>query len=320
MFDFNFILTKSTTPIIGPISNLFGLILDAIYNGLFTLFRIENLGLTIIVFTIITRLLLLPLAIKQQKTMMVTQKMQPELKKIQDKYRNKKDAESQKKMQQELTEVYQKYNASPLAGCLTTLLQIPIIFALFDVMRNIPAHINSIKVIYTNVVSQITNVEGYQTILESLSIERNINIRGFDIDSIITFLSNLNDWELITSTFAGINMQIQGFVDQISQINQFLGVNLADAPGLAFPGILIPILAVASQFFASRTMQMTSNNKDNPAAQSQKTMMYILPFISGFFVIAMPAGLGLYWITSSVVQGIQQVFINKVIIKEKEVG
>ncbi|TCK86789.1 YidC/Oxa1 family membrane protein insertase [Natranaerovirga hydrolytica] len=315
---FNLILTRSSMPVIGPISNLFGVILDMIYNSLYTLFSIENLGISIIVFTIITRLLMLPLAIKQQKTMQVTQKMQPELKVVQEKYKNKKDAESQRKMQQELSTIYQKYNANPLAGCLTTVLQIPIIFALFDVLRNIPAHITNINVLYLNVVNQITNVEGYESILEKISESANVVISSFDPENIIGFLNLVNDWDLVIGHFQAYNIQIQGYLDQIANINTFVGINLANAPGLAFPGILIPIFAVASQFLASKTMNMTSDS-NNPAAQTQKTMMYFLPLISGFFVVAMPAGLGIYWITSSIVQAAQQVYINKFVIKEKEV-
>ncbi len=107
--------TQSSTPIIGDLAKFFGVLMDYIYNFFGNTFGIFSLGLSIIVFTIITRLLMLPLAFKQQKSMKEMQLIQPDLKKIQDKYKNKKDQESQRKMQAEMTALYQEHGVSPLA-------------------------------------------------------------------------------------------------------------------------------------------------------------------------------------------------------------
>jgi YidC/Oxa1 family membrane protein insertase len=306
--------------IFGPISRLFGVILDGIYNGLYSIFGIENLALTIILFTIITRLLMVPLAIKQQKSMKSMQLIQPEIKKIQDKYKNKKDAESQRKMQKELSEVYQKHNANPLSGCLTTLIQLPIILSLFDVLRNIPSYIHSVKSQYLGIISEITKVDNFRVILEEMAEARNLAIASFEPDHLVNFFSHfkLVDWDILMTNFNTVATELEVYITKIAELNYFFGINLSEAPGLAFPGIIIPILAVGAQLLASKTMNMSST-ADPATAQTQKTMMYIFPFLSGFFVVAMPSGLGLYWITSSLFQFLQQIYVHKYLDKKEEV-
>ncbi len=151
LFSNIFVLTQSTSPITGPIAKVFGMIMNTIYQ-MFSSIGIESLGLSIIIFTIIIRILMLPLAFKQQKSMVGMQSIQPKLKKIQDKYKNKKDAESQNKMRMEMSELYKENNVSPFGGCLPLLIQFPIIMSLFAVLRNIPAYIVSIKGIYLDII------------------------------------------------------------------------------------------------------------------------------------------------------------------------
>ena len=122
------LLTKSSVPIIGQVASIMGWIMDGIYRVL-DLVGIQNLGLCIIIFSIIIYALMTPLQVKQQKFSKLSSVMQPELQKIQKKYKDKKDQASVQKMQEETQLVYQKYGVSPASGCLPLLITFPILFA-----------------------------------------------------------------------------------------------------------------------------------------------------------------------------------------------
>jgi YidC/Oxa1 family membrane protein insertase len=317
------VLTQSSSFIIGPIAKVFGAIMDAIYN-LFSAIGIESLGISIILFTVIIRLLMLPLAFKQQKSMIGMQKIQPKLKKIQDKYKNKKDAESQNKMRMEMSQLYQEHNVSPFGGCLPLLIQFPIIMSLFQVLRNIPAYIMSIKGIYLSIIASVRGVAGFGDYITSLNEAAKIPVKNFDIasnDKVIDLLSTFSssDWTKFTDHFNAVGDKIAPLVTQLTDINYFLGINLADKPNLMSIGLLIPVLNVVVQFLVSKTTMSSNNrNMDEKQAATNKTMMYTMPLITVFFVITMPAGLGLYWLTSSSFQLVQQIVINKHLKKDKE--
>lgn len=321
-FSATFILTQSTTPIIGTIAKIFGLIMNGIYNFFYNSFGIVSIGISIIVFTLIIRLLMLPLAIKQQKSMKDIQKIQPELKKIQEKYKNMKDPESQRKMQAEQAKLYQDYNVNPFGGCLPLLIQMPILFALFAVLRNIPAYISQVKDVYISVVTNIMTVPGYEKIIETFHSAQRIKIKGFDIniqDKIIDLLSSLSSkgWLELKGLFPSITDQLSPLIDKITSINYFLTINLADKPvsfsngiqGIFTLGLLIPILCFIAQLLVSKTAP-ASGSGDKNQDQTQKNMMLMMPFITLLFVFQMPAGLGLYWLTSNVFQIIQQIVVN----------
>jgi YidC/Oxa1 family membrane protein insertase len=310
------VLTQNSSFIIGPIAKVFGGIMDAIYN-LFSSIGIESLGISIILFTIIVRLLMLPLAFKQQKSMIGMQKIQPQLKKIQDKYKNKKDVESQNKMRMEMSQLYQENNVSPFGGCLPLLIQFPIIMSLFQVLRNIPAYIMSIKGVYLSIIASVRGVADFGDYITGLNEAAKAPIKNFDIasnDKVIDLLSTFNTskWTSFREHFVSVSEKITPFVDQLHDINYFLGINLADKPNLMSIGLLIPVLNVIVQFLVSKTTMGNNNkNMDEKQAATNKTMMYTMPLITVFFVVTMPAGLGLYWLTSSSFQLVQQIIINK---------
>lgn len=313
------ILTQSTSFLIGPIARLFGMIMDAIFN-FFSNIGIESLGFSIILLTVIIRLFMLPLAVKQQKSMTKMQEIQPKVKQIQDKYKNKKDPESQKKMQMEVSQLYQVNNVNPFGGCLPLLIQFPIIISLFDVLRSIPAYINNIKALYLGIVSNISNVSGYESVLNNINEAMKSPIKEFDptnsnkvIDLLSTFKTT--DWTNFIDVFNEVGDKIVPLVDNITSVNYFFGINLADPPNLLSIGLLIPLLNVVVQFLVSKTMT-SSQNMDEKQAATNKTMMYTMPLVTAFFVISMPAGLGLYWLTSSTFQFFQQIVINKHMKKE----
>lgn len=313
-------LTKSTTFIIGPIAQLFGMIMNAIYNFFFNVMGIESLGVSIIIFTLLVKLLMMPLTIKQQKSSKDMQKIQPKIKKLQAKYKNKKDQESQRKLQTEMSKIYKENNVNPIGGCLPLLVQFPVLFALFAVLRNIPAYINSVKEVYIGIINQISSVPGYEKILETFEVPLK-QIKEFsptNQDKVIDLLAKFNssDWNIFRESFDQIGNQIAPLIDKITSMNYFLTINLADKPVSGFSdiisvGALIPLLCFVAQILVTKTTSMPSGTGDKTQDQTQKTMMYAMPVITVFFVLQMPAGLGLYWLTSNIFQLIQQVIINK---------
>ena len=134
------LLTQNSTFIIGPISKLLGYLMEGIF---FVLDKIglPNIGLSIIIFTIVIYMLMLPLTIKQQKFSKLSARMQPELQVIQNKYKNKKDNDSMMAMQQETQAVYAKYGVSPTGSCLQLIIQMPILFSLYRFIYAIPAYV-----------------------------------------------------------------------------------------------------------------------------------------------------------------------------------
>ncbi len=304
-------LTRSSTFIIGPIARFFGIIMDYIFNTL-TSIGINSLGWSIIIFTIIVRTLMLPLAFQQQKSMKGMQKIQPEVKKIQDKYKNRKDKESQQQMQMEMSQLYQQNGVSPFGGCLPLLIQFPIIMALFEVLRNVPSYINGVKTLFTNIAVSVASLEGANEYLSALAEQKGRNmVKNFAIentDKIIDVLGKFSSeqWIEFTEKFSSIGNVISTNYTEILNIYTFMGINLADKPDLMSIGLLIPVLNVALQFLVMKTS--TGTGADNTQG---KTMMYTMPFITGFFVISMPAGLGLYWLVGSIFQLGQQMIINK---------
>ena len=140
----NLIIATQTGGILKPFAWILGKILEVLYDG-FAFFGIYNIGLLIIVFTFVVRMLMLPMTIKQQKFTKMNSVMTPEIQTIQKKYKDKKDQQSQLAMQEEMKAVYDKYGTSPTGSCLQLIIQMPILFALYRVIMNIPAYVQPIK-------------------------------------------------------------------------------------------------------------------------------------------------------------------------------
>ena len=129
----------------GFINDIFGTILSFIFDGVMLLTPVAALGISIILFTLVTRILLTPLQLSSQRTSRGMSKIQPEMKKIQDKYKNKKDQQSQLAQSQEMQALYKKYKINPFAGCLPLLIQLPLIMALFNVLREPAKYITRLR-------------------------------------------------------------------------------------------------------------------------------------------------------------------------------
>ena len=172
------LLTKSSG-LFSPIAKLFGFLMNAIYEGL-CFIGIENIGLCIILFTIIIYTLMLPMQIKQQKFSRISAVMNPEIQAINKKYKDKKDNASMLRMQEETKLVYEKYGTSPMGGCLGSLIQLPFLFALWPVVQNIPAYVGKFKLAFNKfgLVDAIKNTKGYSKILKEFAKENSIAINS----------------------------------------------------------------------------------------------------------------------------------------------
>ncbi len=306
-------------PILGDIIDFIALLMGYIMQALFFITGGFNIGLCIILFTIIVRLIMMPMTIKQQRFSKLSAMMQPELAAIQNKYKGKNDTASMQKMQLETKAVYEKYGTSPTGGCLQMFIQLPIFYGIFAVVRDIPYYVPRVKALFEPVISAITGVTNYNQVL----IDSGLTTATYDTeDALLRFLNAFSSeqWETLKNAFTsygnGISDTIAQQSEKILHVNNFFGINLATAPGFKLSlALLIPLLAGLTQWLSVKLMQsknpVNNNDENNTAAQSMKMMNTMMPVISAVFCVSMPSGLGLYWIMGSVVQCIQQIFINK---------
>ena len=148
------LLSCANFPIIKQVADLLGMIMNLLYK-VFDKVGIANIGLCIIFFTLIIKLLMIPMTIKQQKSSKLSSIMNPEIQAIQKKYKGKSDRESMMKMNAETTAVYEKYGTSPAGGCMPMLLQMVILLALYGVINSIPSHVGDVKNIYMKASSDV---------------------------------------------------------------------------------------------------------------------------------------------------------------------
>ena len=322
--------TKSGTPIIGQIAVVMGWIMNAIYKVL-DMVGIQNLGLCIIIFSILIYLCMTPLQIKQQKFSKLSAIMQPEIQKIQKKYQGKKDQDSMMKMQEETQAVYQKYGVSATGSCVQLAIQLPILYALYQVIQNIPAYVGSVYNVFNGVCTKILAVDGFTDIINNFIADNKMTrVRQVtdNADSIVDFLYALSpsQWKSLQdiSQFSGFSDQISKTASEIQKMQTFGVLNIADQPLsyiktgsliLIIAALAIPLLSWATQMLNLKLMPQaaTQNGKDdnNAMASSMKTMNTVMPLMSAFFCFTFPVGLGIYWIASAVVRSIQQLLINR---------
>ena len=331
------VLTK-TGGVLGPIADILGWIMDLLFRFTST-FGIVNIGLCIILFTLVTKVLMMPLTIKQQKSSKLMAVMQPEITAIQKKYKGKEnDQKYAMMMQTEIKAVYEKYGTSMTGGCLPLLIQMPIIFALYRVIYNIPAYVQSVSGYYETIISKLPN--GYQTAQAFTDLAEAHKMVGdkFDYSNVNTVIDLLykltgQQWDSLAAAFSSIGEAVtEGgvrVIDAIENMQNFLGINIAYTPlqvimnyfskadGTtlmhAFAALCIPLIAGLSQWYSTKLMtasQPKQNNDDNPAASMMKSMNITMPLMSVFFCFSFASGIGLYWVAQSVFTIIQQVGIN----------
>ncbi len=298
-----------------------------------------NYGVALILFTLLIKLVLLPLSVKQQSSMMKTQKLQPLLNEIQRKYPNDKEKQSQETMK-----LYQKYKVSPMSGCLPLLIQLPILFALFWVVKRPVTYMMGFA------------PDEFGRILTAIGDWGSGNQDAFEkfLSSMpnITSLEQLaeNDYKMFQNYEIQIAQLMQRYPEilQHSQIVElgrdihainfnFLGMDLSETPALSallglFTGKtegltadvallwIIPILSGVSALASSKLSQKLQPQQEqkvdengDPVKNPMQTMLWIMPLISVWFAFTLPAAVGVYWIASNLIQMGQQVLLTKMI-------
>ena len=284
-----------------------GWIIQQIYN------LVANYGLSIIIFTILIKLVLLPLNIHSQKAMKKQQKIQPYLAELQEKYKN-----DQEKLQREMMKLYKDNNISMAGGCLPMFIQMPILVGLYQVIQKPLSYLKGVDWML-------------QETIDKVYMLRDMFATGNLVNQTEEQLANMSQIQL--STWA---TQHFGTGDPWSINFNFLGLDLSHVPSSALNYImrldfsdmskililLIPVLAVVFSILTNKiTMSQTGQDKakqDDKAASMNKSMMWMMPIMTLFFTFTLPSGLGLYWIISSVMQIIQQLILNKFLDKKGE--
>lgn len=321
-------------PIVKYVAGILGYLMEGIYVILDKI-GIPNIGLSIILFTLIIYLLMMPLQVKQQKFSKMNSVMAPELNKIREKYKNKKDQASMEKMNAETQAVYQKYGVSMSGSCAQLLIQMPILFALYQVIYKIPGYISSVRDIFSGLVTQITNVPGYTDIIKNFVTENKISTLQLTYEndmitnnSIIDFLYKLSpsQWDSLAQVdaFKGMSDTIASTSATMARVNNFAGMNISDNPLalitssfgngswlLLIAAVLIPILAWLTQMLNYKLMPQPQAGEGDTAAATMKSMNTMMPLMSAVFCLTLPVGIGIYWIAGAVIRTAQQFFINK---------
>lgn len=274
-------------------ANLFGYFLNYLYN------LFGNFGLAIIVFSVIIKIVLLPISIKQQKTMKKTAKVQDKLKEIQYKYSNNPE-----KLNHETIELYKKENLSPFSGCLGAIAQIVLLFAVFYLVRS---PLTYMKKVDGNIIEQ------YET---ELSEEDTTN-KSYPEISIIKEKGSTDEKVYINMNFLGLDLS---------------GVPLQDASNITV--FIIPALYVLTTIISMKlNLSMNNKNKneklitdgenkekineENPMLQANKSMSYMMPIMSVSIALIAPLGLALYWLVNNVLMILERLVLSKMI-KEEE--
>ncbi len=328
-------LTQYSGSILGPIARFLGWIMNWIYLFLENVFGIENIGLTIIVLTILIYMCMLPLTIKQQKFSKLQQRMQPELKAIQEKYKGRRDQEAQMAMNEETQALYAKYGISPSGTCLQLIIQMPVFFALYRVIYNVPAYVSSVKDTFSGIVDGIVGTAGYQKIMtdfvETMKLGSiNADFQNSDIAAVKNYIIDAiykmatTGWDTLREVFPNLTEIINTTEVQLNHMNNFLGMNISDSPFAIISSsvkshsylfvllaLLVPITSYATQMINIKLMPQADTDPNSVMSRQMKTMNYTMPLFSLVLCFTVPVGLGIYWIFSSLTRCVQQFFVNK---------
>lgn len=273
---------------IASISNFLGYILNYIYE------LVNNYGLAIILFSILIKIILLPLSIKQQKTMKKSAKMQVEIKEMQDKYKNNPE-----KLNQEMMDLYKRENMSPLSGCLSSIVQIILLFAVFYLVRSPLTYMKKVD---------IQTIENYKN-------EISATAKAYPEVEIIRQKGPENSDVYINMNFFGLDL------------SSIPNVNYKD-----YKVFIIPILYVISSVFSMKlTMNMQGNSKKKDVIEEDgkeqepdsmqsmnKSMSYMMPIMAVSISLVAPLGLALYWLINNILMMIERIILNKVLKEEEE--
>lgn len=320
--------TQSNWFLIGPIAKVLGYLMNWIFMGISAI-GLPNIGLAIILFTLVIKALMIPLSIKQQKFSKLQAVMQPELTRIQNKYKGKTDNASLMAQQEETKEVYAKYGTSATGGCLQSLIQMPVLFALYQVIYKMPGYITELKGYYLPIANALKNISGYDSNEELMKMVVANGVKKTDLiklaepdhlNYIIDMMYNFTreEWQTFLNIFNNADMTAayNNAAASIDKANYFLGIDLTMTPmQQLWPAIFIPLLAGGLQWLSTKLMEMgnktgVKKNKDQQQ-DMMKSMNIMFPIMSVVFCFMFSAGLGVYWVASSGIQVIIQLIVNK---------
>lgn len=332
----HYVLTKSNMFIVSYIALVLGLVMNGIFYVISGI-GIPNVGLAIILFTIIMYIAMTPLTVKQQRFSRMNAVMQPEIQKIQAKYKGKQDQISQQRMMDETQAVYKKYGVSASGSCVQLLIQMPVLFALYQVIYHIPGYITDIGTRLTTVIGET----GFTEFLSNFVVNANNATLTQTLTAdpqtanFVDVIYKLNtvQWNDLLSQASGRSFEsaLTSVHAYVSEVTTFLGLNISDSPlnmlstgwhdkayGLIIAAIAVPVLAWLTQVLNIKLMPQpeSSNNENSQMNNSMKMMNRTMPLMSLVFCFTVPTGLGIYWIAGAVVRTIQQLIINAMLKKE----
>ncbi len=284
--------------------------------GCYSIFN--NYGVALIFFALVTKVVLFPLSIKQQKSTARMQLLNPKLEKLKKKY-----GKDKQKYQEEMMKLYSEEGANPMGGCLPLLIQMPILFGLYYVIYAPLTYIlrfskETVAAAKDIVIALGDKGEVFNSIVSNANFDRRPEIYilkaiGQNKEAF------LNEAVSNSDKYHGIG---QEFVNKVSDFDfSFLGINLGDVPQLAFNIlILIPILSFIANLGV--TLYTQRKSKKNNAGMQQmgmgmSAMLYVMPVISAIMTFQFPAGVGLYWIISSVLALFQSMILYKMYSPER---
>ncbi len=305
-------------PVIKQIIWVFGFVMEYLFK-FFDLIGIGNVGLVIIVFTLIIKFVLLPLTIKQQKFSKLSAIMQPELQAVQAKYKGKNDQYSMQQMQAETKEIYAKYGVSQAGGCLQTFIQMPILIAMYGALRELPTFINILKAPLQKAVEVLQGVgpQAFETISKGLGNADSVTPVANQITTLYNF--SHEQWNQLISAAGDQSGTLSQLHNQMIGANRFLGFDISQSPlnlikggGIGIVAIILPLIAGFAQWLSFKLTQtkQSAQQKDATAA-TMNSMGFVMPLFSVFICLTLNSGLGLYWAFSSLFQVVLQIIINK---------
>ena len=271
------------------IMTVFGYPFGWLMYGLYHL--VSSYGLALVLFTLIVKALLFPLGLKQQKSSVKMQIIQPKMQEIQAKYKN-----NQAKMNEELQALYAKENYNPMSGCGTLLIQFPVIFGLLDVVYKPLTHLLRFS---KETIAALTEVAS-----------------GLGV-AVVGYAPQINIYQSVIqnpAAYSGVGADV---IEKIQSLNMnFLGLDLAGTPNLPWQGgwnwlVLVPILSGVTALLSS-VISMRNSPNMGQAGASMKMMMYFMPLMSLWFTFLVPVGVGIYWTLSNVFGCIQAIILNKI--------
>lgn len=296
----------------GAISSLFGYILNALYN------LFNNYGIAIILFSILLRIILIPITIKQQKTMKKTTKLQQEMNNIREKYKNNPE-----KLNQETIELYKRENLSPFSGCLSAILQLVIILAVFWMVSQPLTYMKKVQnsELFNEYKQKIEEQSNTKSTYKEIAV---IEMVESDYKELI---NSLNDENIENRE------ELETRKNQLEELRinmEFLGLDLSKVPTQSLNDwkvYVIPVLYVITSFISIRLSTKTQNNQNSSETKSEeqesieqmnKSMSYMMPIMSISIAAIAPLGLALYWLVSNVLMIFERFIINKFMNSKEE--